>query len=81
MVITEIMLQNSGFLSSNMRRTGAATRQGDTDTREAPRGGEGDDSLRRGARAGADSPLRDAPRHYRVRRHFLRGPFLVSTTP
>ena len=79
MVITEIMLQNSGFLSSNMRRTGAATRQGDTDTREAPRGGEGDDSLLRVARAGADSPLRDAPRHYRVRRHFLRGPFLSAT--
>ena len=47
-----------------------------TDTREAPRGGEGDNSLLRVARAGADSPLRDAPRHYRVRRHFLRGPFL-----
>ena len=56
----------------------AATRQGDSDTREAPRGGEGDDSLLRVARAGADSPLRDAPRHYRVRRHFLRGPFLLS---
>ena len=57
---------------------GAATRQGDSDTREAPRGGEGDDSLLRVARAGADSPLRDAPRHYRVRRHFLRGPFLLG---
>eukprot|EP00964_Phaeocystis_antarctica_P039323 scaffold22485_cov70-Phaeocystis_antarctica.AAC.4 len=55
---------------------GAATRQRDLGTREAPRGGEGDDSLLRVARAGADSPLRDAPRHYRVRRHFLRGPFL-----
>eukprot|EP00964_Phaeocystis_antarctica_P029182 scaffold16443_cov59-Phaeocystis_antarctica.AAC.2 len=54
----------------------AATRARDSDTGEAPRGGEGDDSLRRGARAGADSPLRDAPRHYRVHRHFLRGPSL-----
>ena len=26
------------------------------------------------------SPLRDAPRHYRVPRHFLRGPFLWSET-
>ena len=31
---------------------GAATRQRDSDTREAPRGGEGDDSLLRVARAG-----------------------------
>ena len=54
----------------------AATRRGDSGTREAPRGGEGGDSLRPVARAGADSPLRDAPRHYRVRRHYLRGPFL-----
>ena len=29
-------------------------------------------------RPGRDSPLRDAPRHYRVRRHFLRGPFLIT---
>ena len=57
---------------------GPATRQGDSDTREAPRGGEGDDSLLRVARAGADSPLRDAPRPYRGRRHFVRGPFLNS---
>ena len=42
-----------------------ATRRGDSATREAPRGGEGDDSLRRVARAGGDSPLRDAARHYR----------------
>eukprot|EP00964_Phaeocystis_antarctica_P002422 scaffold1259_cov52-Phaeocystis_antarctica.AAC.1 len=51
---------------SSNSEPGAATRQRDSNTREAPRGGEGDDSLLRVARAGADSPLRDAPRHYSI---------------
>ena len=62
-------LRTAATTRSSNSEPGAATRQGDSDTREAPRDGEGDDSLLRVARAGADSPLRDAPR-----RHFLRGP-------
>eukprot|EP00964_Phaeocystis_antarctica_P107949 scaffold72585_cov56-Phaeocystis_antarctica.AAC.4 len=56
-------LRTAATTRSSNSEPGAATRQGDSDTREAPRDGEGDDSLLRVARAGADSPLRDAPRH------------------
>ena len=57
---------------------GAATRRGEWDHGGATRGGEAGDSVRRGARAGSHSAERVGARHYRVRRHFLRGPFLGS---
>ena len=42
------------------------------------RGGEGGDSVRRVARAGSHSAERVGARHYRARRHFLCGPFLLG---
>ena len=53
------------------------TRRGESTTRGATRGKERANSRRRVVRDGSDSPPRVGPRHYRVPRHFLRGPFLV----
>ena len=56
---------------------GVATRRGEWDHAGATRGGKGGNLVRRGARAGSHSAERVGARHYRVRRHFLCGPFLV----